>query len=339
MCTHRERIRKTLRGERTDRIPRGEFFIADEFVRAFLRMPTAGDDALSRCLESIAPWRSMRDDASEATFRQQRAVVEQLGLDIAPVAFSAGWGAPAQPDEDRALDFLTRWRAESERFVFALIDGPFSAAVKARSFAGLMHYVRGAPHLARDLFARGADETRVLARALRDAGADGVILGEDIAFGKTTYLAPNDLRDLYFPALRELAREVRALGLVVFLHSDGNLNAILDDLAACELDGLQGLEPESGMRIGAVRARVGDALTLWGNLSFDFLSAPRTDAEIESALTSLPTPATGVGGEVGKFIFGSSGGLVQGMHIETVQRIYRALDLPGFGNLEGLRSH
>jgi uroporphyrinogen decarboxylase len=181
-----------------------------------------------------------------------------------------------------------------------------------------MHALLGAPHRARDLFRRGADDARVIARAARDAGAEGVILGEDVAYGRTTYIAPNDLRELYFPYLRELARQIRALGLAVFFHSDGNLNAILDDLAACELDGIQGLEPAAGMDIGAARARVGDALTLWGNLGYAFLSAPRTDAEMDAAVRATQSGSA----SRGKIILGSCSGLVPGMNIETVRRAH-----------------
>ncbi len=292
MLSHRKRILKTLRGEPTDRIPRGEFFIADEFVRAFLSLPEVG-------------------------FDQQHAVVAQLDLDIAPVAFSAGWGATKQPDEDRALESLVRWRAESDRFVVALIDGPFSAAVKARGFEMLMRYVHSAPQFAREDFRYGAEETRVTAQAVRDAGADGVVLGEDMAYNQSTFFSPEQLRELYFPELAQAARDIRALGLAVFFHSDGNLNAVLDDLAASGLDGLQGLEPEAGMQIRAVRERVGSALTLWGNLSFDFLSAPRSNAEIDAAVRAVES--TG-----GRLVLGSCGGLVEGLNVDTVRRVHRA---------------
>ncbi|MBI4786121.1 MAG: hypothetical protein HY782_03625 [Chloroflexi bacterium] len=310
---HRELVLKTLRGERTDRLACGEFFIADEFVRAFVTL----------------------DSQSPVEFDHYRAVVEQLDLDIATVSFSAGWGALEHPDEDRALDLLTRWRAAGDRFVFALIDGPFSAAAKARGFNMLLHYIHGAPHAARDLFRRGAEEARVVAQAARDAGADGVILGEDIAYGRSTYIAPKHLRELYFAELRAAAHEIRALGLTVFFHSDGNLNAVLDDLAACELDGLQGLEPEAGMELGAVRARVGPELTLWGNLGFDALASPLTPQP--------PSPSPGLevqsrrggrgrrGMEV-RYIFGACAGLVQGMNVETVRQVYRAARITDSGH-------
>ena len=292
--TYRERVIQTLRGETPDRLARGEFFIADEFVRAFLHLD------------------------GDVEFQHRRAVVEQLDLDIAPVAFSEGWGATTQPDEDRALEALMRWRAESDRFVCAVIDGPFSAAVKARGFEMLMRYIHSAPQFAREDFQRGAEETLVTAQAVRDAGADGVVLGEDLAYNRSTFFAPRQLRELYFPELHRAARDIRARGLAVFFHSDGNLNAILDDLAASELDGIQGLEPEAGMRIGTVRERVGESLMLWGNLSFDFLGAPRTDTEIATAVGEIER----ANGGRARLILGSCGGLVEGMNIETVKRLY-----------------
>jgi uroporphyrinogen decarboxylase len=292
---HRERILRTLRGEPTDRIPRGEFYASNEFVHAFLN-----------------------EAGVEIQFQDYQAVVEQLDLDIASVPFSAGWGALQQPDEDRALDSLLRWRGESDRFVFALIDGPFSTAVKARGFDMLMRYVHSAPQFALEDFQRGGAETRMVAQAVRDAGADGVILGEDMAYNKSTFFSPAQLRELYFPTLQDVVHDLRALGLVVFFHSDGNLNLIMDDLGACDLDGIQGLEPEAGMEIAATRRRIGPALTLWGNFSFEFLSAARTDAEIAVTLQNIEM-ANGGGRHL---IIGSCAGLVQGLNVGTVRRVY-----------------
>ena len=294
MMSHRDRVFKTMRGEPADRIPRGEFYASDEFVSAFLNLQ------------------------AEVQPRDYQAVVEQLDLDIASIPFSAGWGALQQPDEDRALEALLRWRGESDRFVFALIDGPFSMAVKARGFDMLMRYVHSARQFALEDFQRGGAETRVVAQAVRDAGADGVILGEDMAYNKSTFFSPAQLRELYFPTLGEVARDLRALGLAVFFHSDGNLNLVLDDLAAAGLDGIQGLEPEAGMQIAATRRRVGETLTLWGNFSFEFLRAARTDAEIAVARRDIET----ANGGPSRLIVGSCAGLVQGLNVDTVRRVY-----------------
>jgi uroporphyrinogen decarboxylase len=288
---HRERILKTLRGEPTDRLARGELFIADEFARALTG--GAAGDAHAR-------------------------VVEQLDLDLVTLPFSSGWGTRSQPDTDRALQAVMHWR-ERDRFVFALIDGPFSAAVKALGFDTLMRYARDLPRAARSAFREGAHDIGVLARAIRDAGADGVILGDDIAYNRATFFASEALGADYFHTLDEAAHEIRALGLVAFFHSDGNLSAVLGDLAACDLDGIQGLEPEAGMSIARVRERVGNRLTLWGNVSFNFLSAERTDAEIEQTVDAIAL-------NTGKVIFGSCGGLVGGMNVETVRRTHRWAD-------------
>ncbi len=291
--TGRERITRTLRGEPTARLARGEFFIADDFTRAFLSL----------------------DAGAPITWEHSRAVVAQLDLDVAPVSFSEGWGALDQPDLDRALERIARWRAEETRFIFAVMDGPFSVAIRAHGFAETMHAIHSAPELAREWFERGAQDVQARARAIRDTGADGIVLGEDIAYGRQTYVAPKQLRELYWQAVSWLVREMHNLGLVAFFHSDGNLNAVLDDLVACGFEGLQGLEPDAGMDVNATHARAG-ALTLWGNLSFDFLSAPRTEQEIRASVAKLR-------GDGSRLILGSCGGLVAGMDLETVRRVHQ----------------
>ena len=291
---HRDRILQTLRGEPTDRIARGEFFIADDFVRAFLALAA----------EAIV------------THDQRVAVIEQLDLDLAAVSFSEGWGALKQPDEDGALESLMRWKSESDRFVFAVIDGPFIAATRAAGFDAMMQYIHKIPNVAADYYRKGAEEAGVMAQAARDAGADGVVLGEDLAYNRSTFFSPKQLRECYFPALADAVRQMRALGLVVFFHSDGNLNSILPDLAACKFDGIQGLEPAGGMALPSAREKIGNALTLWGNASFDFLSAARSDHEIAQAIQAITAAR-------GKTILGSCAGLVPGMQIETVRRFYR----------------
>ena len=310
---HRERVLQAFSGQRSDRPACGEFFIADEFVRTFIAPAFTGP----------------------IEFEHRQAVVAELDLDIATVPLSSGWGSPEQPDEDEALARIARWSADGTRYLLALIDGPFSFAAKARGFNALLHYCHGAPHVMSDLMQQGAGNCRVVAQAMRDAGADGVILGEDIAYGRSTYFSPRDLRTWYVPALGRAAQEIRGLGLSVVFHSDGNLSALLDDLAACNLSGLQGLEPEAGMTIPGVRERVGPALTLWGNLGFDLLSQPRTNEEIDQALSALfaAPPRTGVqsaGPEHTQdrdpaLIAGSCAGLVQGMAPATVRRLYRRL--------------
>lgn len=294
MLTHRDRVIQTLRGEPTDRIARGEFFIADDFVREFLSLT-----------------------ADTLIAHDHRAtVIEQLDLDIAAVSFSEGWGALKQPDEDAALESLMRWKSESDRFVFAVIDGPFSAATRAVGFDAMMKYIHKIPNVAADYYRKGAEEAGVMAQAARDAGADGVVLGEDLAYNRSTFFSPKQLRECYFPALADAVRQMRALGLAVFFHSDGNLNSILAELVACGFDGIQGLEPESGMSLPAAREKIGDAITLWGNVSFDFLSVAQSDREIAQEIQAITATRH-------KIVLGSCAGLVPGMQIETVRRFYR----------------
>ena len=106
--TSRDNVRLALAGKWPGRTLRGELVIDDGFVRDMVGI--AGE---------AVPWSA------------RQAVLRRLRHDLVVVQFSAGWGSPEQPDAEEALFLLRQWRDESDLFVFALMDGPFSAAAKA----------------------------------------------------------------------------------------------------------------------------------------------------------------------------------------------------------------
>ena len=68
------------------------------------------------------------------------------------------------------------------------------------------------------------------------------MIGEDIASKTATLFSPAFLRQEFFPRLRTLIGMYHDLGFKVIFHSDGNLNAVMDDLVAAEIDGINPIE-------------------------------------------------------------------------------------------------
>lgn len=74
----------------------------------------------------------------------------------------------------------------------------------------------------------------------------------DIADKNKPLFSPAFLRREFFPRLRSLVAAWHAHGIKVIFHSDGNLWPVLDDFRASGIDGLNPLEPLSGMSVEAV---------------------------------------------------------------------------------------
>lgn len=283
--TSRRAVQRALAGQWPGRLLRGELAIDDPFVR----------DVIGLEGEAI-PWAA------------RHALLQRLRHDLAVVPFSHGWGSPEQPDPQEALFLLRTWQQESDLFVFALVDGPFSMAVKAWGWEqALMKLTRPTADLPYFMAEAVVEQAEFIQR-LAEAGADGILLGDDIAYRRSVTVRPAALRQSYFPYLTVLVDACQRAGLPVVFHSDGNLWEVLDDLLATGINGLQGLEPAAGMSLAGVRAKAGPELCLWGNVDVGWLAQPRPAAAITQEINRLLAPLAGT-----PLILGTSGGLMAGL--------------------------
>jgi len=105
----------------------------------------------------------------------------------------------------------------------------------------------------------------------------------------------------------------------VILHSDGNLNAILDDIVQLKIAALNPLQRSAQMDLARIKARYGDRLCLIGNLSTTTTLAHGTPEEVErETLECLRDGAPG-----GRYIFAPDHSYHSGI---PVANIWRALE-------------
>ncbi|MDN5344068.1 MAG: uroporphyrinogen decarboxylase [Clostridia bacterium] len=340
--THIERVQAALAGGRPDRVPRGEFELEPGLVATLLGLEGT--------------------DASTSDFYLEVAARELLGMDLlavtpaAPVeelgsgSYRDAWGcryhnggrlraplAPAIPDIGAAAEYILpdpasfdlqairRWREETDFFILAFVDGPFQGTGKLFDFTDFLLAVAGRMGVITDLARAIVDFNLELARLCCQAGAHGIIIGDDIAYDRGTYIRPDLWRENFLPHLRRLVEGIKEMGLPVLYHSDGNLRAVLPDLAALPLDGIQGLEPAAGMDIGAVKREYGERLCLMGNFDLDLLVTGNPDT-ITAAVRSLLDVAAPGGG----YIFSTACGILNAsLPLENVLALYRAVEQYG----------
>lgn len=296
MLSRREAVRIALAGDWPGRVLRGELVIDDGFVRDLVGLEG----------EAI-PWAA------------RRAVARRLDHDLVVVPFSGGWGSDEQIDPADAEFLLGQWRAESDLFVFALVDGPFSAAVRALGWEEALLRFTAGPAEMQEFMAEVVVALSEQVARLAEHGAEGILIGDDIAYRRNTYVRPAALRRSYFPFLTVLVDAAQAAGLPVVFHSDGNLWEIVDDLVASGINGLQGLEPGAGMSLARGRERAGPYLCLWGNVDVGWLSQPLAAQEIQEQVNRLLDPVRG-----SPVILGTSGGLMAGLPAANVEAMCRA---------------
>lgn len=154
-------------------------------------------------------------------------------------------------------------------------------------------------------------ESIELAKIQCDAGADFICINSDYGFNSGPFVSPKHFQEFVTPYLTEIVSAIHELGVPAILHSDGNLNVILDQLAGAGLDGYQSVDPQGGMDIRDVRERFPD-LILMGNVECSMLQDVN-DARIRESVQYCMKH-----GGVGKrYIFSTSNCIFAGMPLES----------------------
>jgi uroporphyrinogen decarboxylase len=260
-------------------------------------------------------------DSEDAGFERRLQFASQLGLDAVCLqprlsTDAVGGGLPMAKDVD--WPDLRRWVWDSDRFVFAMMDGAFGWGSRllglegilltaARSALQLLELVRSVEALNLDLIQRAAA-----------SGAMGLVIADDIAYQRGLFFPPAILRSLFFPSLAKQVAAAHRAGLPVFFHCDGDVTTVLDDLVETGLDGLHGIESAAGMDLRGIRERCGSRLCLWGNLDPRYLVQPQSHEQLRDAVRSIVSVADPEGG----LIFGTSSGLFAGMSSENLRAVY-----------------
>jgi len=292
----RDIVRQTLTGFSPERLPIGELTIDDALVRELVGLDFDADVPLAA----------------------KKALLERWGHDLVAVSFSHGWGAPTQPDYLESLARTTWWAAHSELFVFALLDGPFSMAARSWSWEQALTLFAGKDAELEAFLADAVIDAGDLFRTLADIGANGVIIGDDIAYRRGPYINPEHLRLSYFPFLTLMVAIAQDMGLSVVFHSDGNLWPVWNDILRAGVDGVQCLDPYSAMSLPLARQRSDDDFCLWGGFDLGWLTSLPQASEISDHLASQLNPVIRT-----PVIFGTSSGLNAGLPLPQLDALYR----------------
>lgn len=302
--TGKERMLTTLRFEEPDRPPHFEIMFQLEYEAFGRRFP---DNQLWECCT-----RDEKDRLIGECMAIYQLIVERYQWDALAVFFP--W---SDPDGVRAAkatfadDILigsivgdSIWSIEGmrdwEQFAIDLVEHP------------------------EDIHREAERKTQVaLAKfaELAEAGADFIHVVNDVAFNAGPFISPRQFHEFITPYLQRQVRYIRSLGVIPFVHTDGNIMPILDDYLLLDAACFQSVDPMAGMDIAEVKRRCQGRLALMGNVQCNLLQDGPLAAIRESVLYCLTHAAPG-----GGYIFGTSNTIFPGMplaHYEYMLAVYR----------------
>ena len=121
------------------------------------------------------------------------------------------------------------------------------------------------PQLVHKIFDKGTNASIELGTAFARIGVDCLYIGDSWASGSV--ISPKMYTDYCTPHYRRAADAAHDAGLPVYKHCCGNYDPLLKAVRQDHLDGIEGLDPTSGMSVARTREALGDILCLIGGVS------------------------------------------------------------------------
>ena len=343
--TSRERVYAALDHIETDRVPVGEIgggytevivkaILGDTYqdgadayfnnhlaLRKLLRADIMGARLLApppRIVGKHADWGTdLFNDFWGATHTQPPDATVQLVTPIVETPEElAAWEAPDVSHFDPSA--MQRWKGETDLFILATLNAGFDLGYELLGFERFMMWTVQAPEIMQSYFKKLIHTNLILALDSAKAGADGILIADDLAFNSGTFVDPEYLRKDYFPLLKGMIHHIKSkTGLPVFFHSDGDLRTIIPDLIDCGIDVLQSCDPNANMDIPTLKKEYGSDLAFMGNIDVDLLANGSVE-EVVNTTRKLIQDARPQGG----FILGASNVVASYCKPENVRAMY-----------------
>jgi len=198
-------------------------------------------------------------------------------------------------------------------------DNPFKLAYFMRPYEEFLIDCLVQPDYAISLLKRIAALEFTRAENGVRAGARCAMIFGDFAHQQELMISPEVFRRVLRPLLEEFVSRLKAINpeVLVFLHSDGNLSAVLQDLIECGFAAVHPIQPEC-MDMAAVKRQYGDVLTLFGGISVQS-ELPRSKPE---AIRSIVRKRIEELGRNGGLILAPTNTLIEDVPLESILAIY-----------------
>jgi len=252
--TRRELVQRAIAHEDCGRIPYALLFTGDAARMLSAHYGTDDlDGAIGNCIRGVgAPW---------WTFTNFPA--DQYAPDP-PSRLPDVMGTGSYTD---FYDGITRLRDTSDAFLLAFFYASlFEKAWFARGMENLLVDMAVHEAYCEALFERIVEADLMMLEMMLAADVDGVLLGCDWGSQQALLMGPEHWRRYIGPRHARMFRRIREAGKYAFLHSCGNIIAVLPDVVEMGVQVLNPVQPEC-LDLREVTARFGEALTFWGGIS------------------------------------------------------------------------
>lgn len=140
------------------------------------------------------------------------------------------------------------------------------------------------PTLIERMFDRvGSIQYRTLEHVLEHPSVGAYWHADDVAFNTATKVSPEVLRRYAFPQFRQMVGLAHDHGVLAIYHSDGKIDAILEDIIEIGFDGLNPIDPNA-LDIFQINKQIKGRISISGNIDLEHTLPYGTPEEVDEAV-------------------------------------------------------
>jgi len=171
----------------------------------------------------------------------------------------------------------------TDRYLLFTVYGPWEATWRHRGMEALLMDVACEPEWVREMAETYVALVLATVQRCLDLGMrpDGLFVPEDLGAKNGPMMSPASWGAVFKPAFARLGEFLRRNGIDFWMHSDGNIWPLLDDIVDCGVQVLNPLEVKAGMDAVELRERYGARLAVYGNIDATKMGGPLDALEAE----------------------------------------------------------
>lgn len=204
--------------------------------------------------------------------------------------------------------------AGDEIAVFGSVRGTFGFLFIMLGLENLSIALYDEPELLKRVIEAADAYWTKLGQKLIEAGCTALYVANDLGMNQQTLISTAHLREFFFPSMRRQIAAWKRAGGRVLLHSCGYVGSVLEDLADMGIDALNNIQVRAGMDLADVKRRIGDRVTLVGNVDATGIMCQSDQGQIAQAIQKVVETA----GRDGALIIATDHSFHEGIPSENV---------------------
>lgn len=206
-----------------------------------------------------------------------------------PVMLDLQLGDPNNMEAYQGIrDGIAHHKTQRGRFVYVQTPGIFECLNGPFGIENHLLYLAMYETELREIYRRQAEWNRTFAMNCLDLGVDMVHVSDDWGGQHGLLFSPEMWWDLMYPAHKTTCDAVRKRNAYLSLHSDGNVNSVLDGVAKLGYQVFHPYQESAGMDFTTYKQKYADSFVIMGGLdvqtTIGFGDFPRLQSEIERVL-------------------------------------------------------